>query len=237
MSENKYVEDMKKFEEMTKPLKFRRTRLFFQSVGLTYEVGKDKINYLFNYILYKLHIYKRCNYRDNVVKELPCPVLIKPRSIKTDCLEVRVDMTFEMVTHLDQDYFYREKKDGSKKITYTIKNEETHSLFSIGTLKDITLIISGKKYYVDHLPAFKYAVLDGKKITNSTEPLKYKTMTFDVAYLKNLSVKYLVANDSLMNGVSESMVKYFYDCTCDTFKEGLENVTLRDLTIETTEEE
>lgn len=236
MGDNKYAEDMKKFEEMTKPMRFRKARLFFQSVGLTYEVGKDKINYLFNYILYKLHIYKRYNYRDKVVKELPCPVFIKPRSIKTDCLEVRVDMTFEMVTHLDQDYFYREKKDGNKKITYIIKNEETHSLFSIGTLKDITLIISGKEYYVDHLPTFKYAVLVGKP-DSPPEFVEYKTMTFDVAYLKNLVVKYLVANDSLMNGVSESMVKYFYDCTCDTFKEGLENVTLRDLTIETTEEE
>lgn len=152
-------EDMKKFREMTKPMKFRTLKMIKQSIGLTYEVGKERIKYLINYLLYKLKYLKRNTYRDIVEEHQSLPHQYTPVVLTTDDFKATVLMTLRIEKSINQDYFYREDKDGNRKITYFLKKEEIVRLFSEARLTDIHLCISGVLYDVNHLPTFKAVVL------------------------------------------------------------------------------
>lgn len=231
--ENKNFEELKKFHEMTKPVRFRKLKLFFQSVGLTYEVGKEKISYLTNYLLYKLNILKRYSYRDNVVKELSLPHSVNQKGVATQFLSSLVDMNLVLETDFDIDYFYREKKDGGRKITYYVKNEEHNRLFTVSTLKNISLCIAGQFYYVDSLPIFKMASITTPfKQAGFNSQHEYKTITYDVQKLKRLQNKNLIGVDLKPEDITEPMVQYYYDLSVREFRGYLGKLTLEDLILE-----
>ena len=235
MCKENYSEDMKKFNEMTKPMRFRKLKMISQSVGLTYEVGKERISYLFNNILYKLHIYKRYNYRDNVVTNYDIPeITLKRKRVVTRNFDVLVDMKFEWIEEIDLDYFYRELKDGHKKITHYMKNESTGRLFAVANLDDICLIIDGKKYNVNNLPVFKFRTITQKPQGFSDTPIvndlvDYRTVTYDVFPLKQTTHKTLVAFGMKPDGITDSIVNYFYSVSRRYFEEQLNDLTLEAL--------
>ena len=56
---------------------------------------------------------------------------------------------------VDVDYFYRERKDGSKKITYTVRCVDETRLYSQVHLEEIQLRVVDRWYNTNNLPIFK----------------------------------------------------------------------------------
>lgn len=230
------MSDKTKFHNMTKPIKFRRIRLFAKSVGLTYEVGKERIKYFFNYVLYKLNILKKHSYRDNTEQVLPLPFNIPQKEIKSNCIGATVSMKLVLSTHVDEEYFYKENKDGSKKIVYVLRNYSKSYLTSVFHLEDIHLKVADIWYDVSCLPTFK--VMSPERLRpfdgDVNAPLKrpeVHTVTYDLTPIKRLTTKDLIGVDIGIEDLSESMLKYYYDKAVSNFEEYLEDVKLSDLMI------
>ena len=221
-----------RFYNMTKPVKFRKLKLIFKSLGLTYEVGKERTIYRFNYILYKLNILKRYSYRDNVVKVLPLPYELKEKSVTCENFGGLIKMQLVSHNNIDLDYFYFQKKDGSKKITLSLKDRDEQRMFVESHLEDIHIKV-GKWFNVDHLPVFKVVYRDTNELTSYsdseiTKPIEVKTVEYDISKLKNLCYKSILGSLTV-DDISEEMLNYYYECSCREFKEYLNTLTLHDL--------
>lgn len=232
------MSDKTRFYKMTRPVKFRRLKLIFKSIGLTYEVGKERIKYLFNYLLYKLNILKRYSYRTNTEQVYPLEHYLKLKHIQTGNFAGTAIMNLVLVSDIDIDYFYREK-DGAKKVTYVVKNNEKFSLFSSTILKDIAINVNGKYHLIDHLPTLKVALAPPKttfgEAPNEPTKLKYKTVTYDTRILKQLCHKNLLGVDMKPEDISEPMAKYYYEYSCYEIERFLGDILLSSLVMEVKE--
>ena len=220
-----------RFYNMTKPVKFRKLKLIFKSLGLTYEVGKERTIYRFNYILYKLNILKRYSYRDNVEKVLPLPYELKERSVVCNNFGGLIKMQLVSHNSIDLDYFYFQKKDGSRKITLSLKDKNESRMFVESHLENIHIKV-GNWFSVDHLPVFKAyhnttkpTSYSGSEITN---PVEVETVEYDISKLKSLCYR-SVLGSLTVDDISEEMLNYYYECSCREFEEYLNTLTLHDL--------
>lgn len=225
------MSDKTRFYRMTRPVKFRRLKLIFKSVGLTYEVGKERIKYLFNYLLYKLNILKRYSYRTNTEKVFPVKD-IEFKSVQTDNFAGTVVMNLVLVSDINIDYFYREK-NGSKVITYVMKDEEKFSLFSSTTLEDIAIKLGGGGFHlINQLPTIKMAILPHSvsyEYTMVSKPVEYETVTYDTRLLRHICNKKLLGLDMKPEDLSEPMLRYYYEYSFSEIESYLRNLPLSSL--------
>lgn len=219
------MSDETRFYNMTKPVKFRTMKMISQSVRTTYEVGTKRVNYLINYILYKLNILKRFTNKDTVNRQLIIPHNYDKEVVATPLVMAHViPQIFEERT-IDIDYF--RTKDG-RKITHVVSDESESRLFLECKLADIQLCVAGKWYSVNHLPKFKASINDGEE---------FNTQTFDVMRLKKMRTKHFLGVCDLEH-ISRSQFNYFYkDIACKSFKAMLSTLELKDLIMEVSNHE
>ena len=220
-----------RFHSMTRPVRFRKLKQAKMMIVLWCKAVRERIIYLFNYVLYKLNILKRYSYRDMSVQVFPLPHQVLVQRAKTDYFSGNVIMTLKLETDIDMDYFYREK-DGQKKVTLYMRNHEETRLFAESHLADIHLKVD-RWYAVDHLPVFKVAFYEEKvKPFDPSEPLKpvdYKTTNYNVNILKTATHKSLLGANMKPEDISEPMLHYYYNFAVGEFKKYLEHLTLNDL--------
>lgn len=230
-----------KFYNMTKPMRFRRWRVFAKSVGLTYEVGKEKIKYLINYILYKLNIYKRHTYNDCVVKDctesLLAPIMRKDsklfcKFVNSDHISAHVKMTIESETHINQDYFYVMRKGEKVRKYVVIDREEVHYKLT-GSLDNIGIRISKEEsYHFTNLPIYRIAKEPVCRpfIGDVNEPLKpveCDVYEIDLSGLRSACVSRLIDDKALIPHI----VSTIYCRMVDEFQVYLDSLTFRDLLV------
>lgn len=222
---------------MTKPLKFRKLREMKTSVGHTYEVGMFKFKYLFNNILFKLHLLKRYSYRDSKDAIIAMPYHLEDIEVNNNTFRGVVKMKLIDKSYYDIDYFYRLKRDGTKKITLSLKNVEEHKVFAESFLEDIGIKINNKWYNVESLPQLKVAVpmtglnpippLNRKGKSEFIEP-HFETVTYNLYPLRSLRLVTLLG-DIQPSEISGAMLGYYYDYACKSMKTKLNSMTLGDL--------
>ena len=221
-----------KFYNMTKPVRFRRLKQAKMITVLWCKAVRERIIYLFNHVLYKLNILKRYSYRDRTEQVFSLPFNIKMREVQSNTFKGVVVTKLIKETFYDIDYFYRQKKDGSKKITLTLKDEEESRLYTESHLEEICLKVSSRWYMPDHLPTLKVAVMDVKPVafdpSASLKPVEYDTVEYDLLPLKTLRYKSLLGKITL-NDISEPMLYYYYELAVSEFSKKLNSMTLHDL--------
>ena len=225
------MSDKTKFYRMTRPVRFRTIKLIGQTLCVTYEVGKERVKYLYYNLFSKLHIYKRFNYRTHEVEVHPFPKNFITRSVETSNFAGIVEMVFEEEHDINQDYFYK-MKNGQKIIKYVLHDEDEKTLFGVAHLGDIKIKVANQWYNVNHLPTFKVNFYEPDvKPFNPDEPLKkvdYKVKTFDISKIQNARTRKLFGKMSV-NDVSDRMVRYYYDVCCEEFLRYLGEISLNDI--------
>lgn len=227
------MSELERFHNMTKPIKFRKLKMVKQFVSDWCKAQRERIKYLFNYLLYKLNILKRYSYRDIVERVVSSPNNLRDR-ITTDFVNGVVRMKVISSLDINIDYFYYEKKDGSKKITLTLKDHREETLFAVSYLDDISLKVHDQWYYVDNLPTFKiHSLIKPKPIefVDSSfidKPIEPRVIEFDVFRLKTFHHKLMIGKMSLSD-VSEVMYNYYYECSRDGLQKELGKLTLMDI--------
>lgn len=227
------MSDKVKFHNMTKPMKFRRSKLFKQRIVLWCGTLRERIIYLFNYILYKLHILNRYSYRDMVEKVVPFPHEFEEKSINSKYFGGTVKMQLIRREYVDLDYFYYKRKDGSSKRTLTVNDFTDINFEVVAYLKDIHINVANHWYNVDHLPTFKgfiepeLTAWEGDIKQDIT--LEVKTVDYDIKILKNLRLKYLL--NPGQEDLSKPMVDHYYDLVKGEFGRLLSSMTLADIMI------
>ena len=220
------MSDKTKFHRMTKPIKFRKVRLVLQTIVLWLSAQRERIIYLFNYLLYKLNILQRYSYRDNVEKVYPLPnpeiTTVETRYFKGDVI-----MNATKVTSIDRDYFYRVKKDGSKKTTLTLKDEEKTQVFLDSHLENICIMIAGKWYQANHMPTIKAvnSILSDDPFDYEVE---FKTVEYDLTPLRSLRMRDMI-DVVRVEHMSGAIFYYHYEKACCQFKYSLDRMDLSDL--------
>lgn len=225
-----------RFHEMTKPMKFRRLKMVKQVTVLWCKALRERIIYLTNYSLYKLNILKRYSYRDNVEMVIPAPHDLKMKIITSQYFGGNVIMQLISSKDIDIDYFYREKKDGSRKITFCLKDHTEERLFVDSHLDCIHIKVGDNWYDVDHLPVFKVASIIKTEPVSFTnfdfieKPTEPRVVEYDIMKLRTLRHRLLLGYLSITD-ISEVMYKYYYDCSCSEFEKHLNTLTLADILI------
>lgn len=222
-----------KFHKMTKPMKFRRLKQFKMMIVLWCKAVRERIIYLFNYILYKLHILKRYSYRDSVerVFSIPPNFNLKMEEVETKLFRGTVIMKIVQETFYDIDYFYQHKKDGSKKVTLMLKNTEENRLYLDSHLEDICLRINNTWYNTNSLPILKVAVLPPPTAfveEDFSKSVECESVTYDLTPLKHLKHSMLLGK-ILFSDITEPELRGNYYWACEEFTEKLKSMTLRDL--------
>lgn len=226
-----------KFHKLTQPIRFRRTKLFFKSIGRTYEVGTEKLRYFCNYVLYKLKVLDRYSYRDRIRNPVSIPYEHKSLVAEGDTIRGRVVIGLYRETHYDIDYFYRKKKDSKMKITLSLRDFTEHKFFAESHLEDVELKIAGDWHKTNFLPTFKMATLPPLKTVADTPELEpteveYKTITFhlnSILGLRHLSFLGVMPSDCIQEFLSERMFKYYYHKAVDEFTTKLKSMSVYDL--------
>lgn len=223
------MSDKTKFYKMTKPIKFRKIRLVFMTIVLWCKAQRERILYLFNYLLYKLNILQRYIYRDNVEKAYPSP-FPEDTMVASKYFRAKVGMGVTEETTIHQDYFYRMKKDGTKKITYKVVDEEKHRLFLESYLFGIELNIADHWRFADCMPIMKVYI--GQAPNPITNMMDYKTIEYDLTPLRTLRIKDIIG-DMKFEELTRPVYHYYYEITCRRFAEKLNTMSLADLTFNT----
>ena len=222
-----------RFYNMTKPIRFRRLKQAKMMIVLWCKAQRELILYFFNYILYKLNILKRYSYRDNTEQVFSLPPNFKKREVHSNNFKGVVDMKFVKSTFYDIDYFYRHNKDGSEKITLSVKNSEESIMYAESHLEDICLNVGGKWYSPHHLPTLKVAVNKEPSPvrydpSEPLAPIEYDTVEYDLLPLRLLRYKNHLGKITLSD-ISESMLHYYYEGACNVFHDKLNSMCLHDL--------
>ena len=231
-----------RFFEMTKPTKFRRLKLIKNYIVLWWGGVRERIKYISYNILYKLHILKRYSYRtDWTEKFLPAPVFNK--HIRTKHYDVNLVSHIREVYMDDTEYFYKQMKDGSKKILYVVKDEEEHKFFLAGHLENISMSVDGKDfYYIDQLPIFRVAIFepDLKPYNEDWKPSEptFRTVTYDTRKLKGLRHQLILSDSGLHDhtideklALSNEELDYCFNEQVKEFEHYLNNLSLKDLEV------
>lgn len=222
-----------RFYNMTKPIKFRRLKMFKQMIVLWCKAQRERIIYLFNYLLYKLGYLKRYSYRTNTDEPILVMQHLKAEEVESKYVGGVVDMHLVFHKDIDMDYFYREK-NGQKKITFVLRDKEDTHLYSIAVLKDICLNVGNQWHSVDSLPLFKWVLPPELKPTASfgeapTEPLQVTTVTYDVMKIKQFCHKNFLGVNIKPYEVSQKVLEHYYDVSVRAFKNHLSGISLKDL--------
>lgn len=231
------MSDKTRFYRMTKPVRFRKLKQIFRTIRFTYGVGKERISYLikyrFNYILYKLNIYKRYTYRDKSEKVLLSPpyTTFHIRSVQTKYFRGLVSMHLVEVTNIDTDYFYRERNDGSRKIIMYVKNVETKSMYAESHLINICINVDGKWFNTtNNLPTFVVHNMNRlKTFIPYTNKDDNHTFTYDIEKLRKLKHTSFLGTNITEDDISESMQKYYYGLAYENLHKELDSLSLKDL--------
>jgi len=128
------MNDQIKFCKWTEPIKFRSVKQAVKSVGRTYGVGTNKILYIINNILYRLHIIDRYTYK-NVDVRYSTPKFLSEcdrKYVVGSCVSFGLDMTFEEEHTVNEDYFYVKTKRGKKKL-FSVVDVDEKKLVVVGT--------------------------------------------------------------------------------------------------------
>lgn len=242
------MNDKLKFHRMTKPVKFRRFKIikrFFQSVGRNYGVVTNKINYLFNYILYKLNILKRYTNKDaraNIECKLingSIPQVYElPVEGKHFTGTIRSVVVEDIET--DVDYFYYVDQRGLKHITHTVRNFEHHTYGVMSSLINPGIIIDGKKYVYGNVPqivtTFKHpeipldAPFRETDLLSQHENLKPKVVRYDLTKLLNIRYKVMLG-DSEQLDVTYATINAAVMESKNEIRKYLGSLTLHDLEV------
>lgn len=222
--------DKIKFHEMTKPMKFRRLKMIKQYAVLWFKALRERIIYLFNYSLYKLHILKRYSYRDNSERECFAfvPPSFEPEVIETEIIRGVVSPRLMIRYNIDVDYFYYEK-NGKTIITLSLKDRNESKTFLNTTLTNIFLRVGGVWFNVNSLPRFKVAVLPPSPAPFDDKPhvkVDYNTVTYDTQRLKNLFHRTILSEN-----FDEAEFYNNYKGAVNRFKYKLSNLSLKDLEV------
>lgn len=238
------MSDKLKFHRLTRPIRFRRVKVFFQSVGHTYFVGIERIKYLFNYVLYKLNILKRYTHEDFYVVHRP--VINGMPISETHRAEVRTEhfvgvIVSELIdkVHLKQDYFYHEKGD-HKKRTYTVIDMEKH-LYAINSFVDKPgLVIDGKVYLYGDVPkivrTFKYPKIEPGELPLYCRPAmgipmpKSEVIEYDLTKLLNVQYE-TVLGDSIDLDVTYATVQAAIHEARVEIRKYLSSLSLKDIEV------
>lgn len=233
------MSDRLKFHRHTRPIRFRRLKLFFQSVGRTYEVGTDKCKYLFNYVLYKLNILKRYTYTDDnivwrpTINGLPiCETHMEDFKTKHFIGTIKSEFADHVSVH--QDYFYREC-GGKKKRTYTVVDKAKHEYILVSSVVKPGLIIDGVEYHYDGtlkvVQMYKPPILNpfDKKL-KSLDKIEPQTVEYDLTKLYNIKYS-IILGTSLKLDVSYATVQDALAETRENIIKYLNTLTLHDLEV------
>ena len=228
------MNDKVQFHKMTKPIRFRRIKVAKSVIVLWFKELRERIIYHFNYLLYKLNILKRYNYTDITEQASPIPENLKPveREIETEHYKGTVKMVFEEYRFIDIDYFYRIRKDGSKKITYTMKDHQKVFTYAVSRLNNISIRVSNNWYNVSALPTFKVSIhkpqefdLDGDGFISTS------TVTFNITKLIKVTNRQYLGIFERPDSFSKEMIKWYYDKACFELAQQFNDIKLGDITI------
>lgn len=207
-----------KFMEITKPMKFRNSRKFLSRC----KALRERIIYLFNYILYKIHILDRYSYRDNGERHLgvlPYHKIITHKNLVAS-LEVRV------IEHknVNQDWFYFKNRLNRKYVVCDCEEVETHL---VGVLTNLGIKVDGATdfTYVDYLNLPTYRVLSTESLRPTSLEYKgeerlikpeYTEYTIDLNKIRNL--KNVKCQHCKAEYISGTEMKYFYDLILEEYQ-------------------
>lgn len=223
-----------RFHEMTKPMKFRRLKMVKQFTADWCVAQRERIKYLFNYLLYKLKILNRYSYRDNVERVVTSPHILEEEKIQTEYFGGTVNMKLISVLDIDVDYFYYKKKDGSIKITMTLKDSKEETLFTVSHLENIHIKVGDQWHDVNHLPVFKMASIVKPKPVEFVDasfiekPIEPRVVEYDIFKLKTYYHKLLVGKMSPTD-ITEAMYKFYYECSRKELLKVFSRLTLMDI--------
>lgn len=223
------VEQKVKFLEITKPIRMRRYKLFLLKIkSLRTLITKDKIEYIYNYILFRLGILKRETYNDSISEALSIPQVCKVIETKHFFGTLKTSAFRDIL--INKDYFYFLKKNGEKVITYILCDSYTSRYYSITDFVEPGIIIDGHKYQYGCVPQVVRS-FTRPKIPNAYDrnlsflgSFDSSVVEYDLGPLLKLHVKLgLEENIKCLDRVSE--------VTYDMFKYKLGNMSLRDLEV------
>lgn len=222
------MNDKKKFYEMTKPIKFRKSRQAKMFIVLWCGAQRERIVYSINDVLYKIHILQRYSYRDNV--ETPYYLEgVGGTQVTSPYFRAIVRMGVTQMTSIHKDYFYRLKKDGTKKITYVVKDEEEYTLFFNSCLEDVQLKIANRWYSANNMPTIKVCMDTLGQAVHSSEGM-YVTAEYDLSPLRRAELRDYLGNMKVED-ITEPMCAHYYDRACRKFSEKLNSMSLQDLVL------
>jgi len=214
------IEDYRKFDSMTRPVKFRWLKMLRQGLH------RDVIQYKVYNILYKLHLLKRYSYRTVDEGNFSAPDF-KPRTVETEYFSGTVMCKLSEVTHIEQDYFYKEK-NGVKKIIYTIKDDTNVQKIMTCYLDNVCMKLGTKLYLADQLPTVKVAVIAdfmNSRFDESVKIPQYEEVTYDLSPIKKLRSR------TILNSFNPDEVTFTYTNQCIEFKRAMDKFTLKDLEV------
>lgn len=236
------MSDRLKFHRMTRPVKFRLIKRFFQSVGHSYGVGVEKSKYLFNYLLYKLNILKR--YTNNTHEVIWRPTInghlaeVYESPIKTEHFTGVLQSTLIDELESDVDYFYFIDRKGLKHVTYTVSNWERH-LYKVQTsLIKPGFILGGKEYVYGDTPrivrSFKHHEIIPVPFCK-TDKVKLKMpepeiVQYDLTKLLNLRYEIVLGYSAELD-VTYATVQHALLEARNEFQKYLNTLTLKDIEV------
>ena len=238
-----YKKEYEQFYSITKPIRFRKLKLFRNYVKDWCVALRDLIKYNYYNILYKLNIIMRYSYRDDVEKVHSLPQSIEEPKVATKL--VRADVKSSLIEDRDIhiDYFYKLTRDGHAKRLYTIVDRTEIKTYVVSRLENIQVKVD-KWYDIHKLPILKVSYL--KKYTkpswidenrvefvHRTMPT-YSTLTIDTRKLLNLHRKILVDinHSSFRKEHNRLLYQNCAEANGMMIEKYLNTLTLRDLRLE-----
>lgn len=225
------MNDRVKFYRMTKPIKFRKFKLFKSDIILWCKALRELTIYNINNLLYKLNILKKYSYRDNVEKVISEFNLYKKEAV-SNFIKGTVVMKLVEQKSIDIEYFYKEKKDGSKKITLWVRNKEEVKIFTDSYLNNIYLKVDKRWYNINNQPTFKVVmpkpVEPSFPMESTTKYTELTTVDFDLTCIKNMRLRNLIEFETY-NTPLEEVLKFNYDYSVKRFEKTLNIIKLKDL--------
>ena len=218
------VEDYRKFDKMTKPIKFRRIRMLFQTIAMAHDIRRFKW-YTF---LCKINVLKRFTFKDHLESDFHEPDNFTPRAVETDLFRVFLQCKLGNEIDIYEDYFYKPMKDGSKKVLYVIRDEYKVTKFLICYVKDVGIKIDNKIYMCDErMPVLRF--IPEMPLSSAKHPIgdriEYIQNTYDLSIIK----KYI--SRTILNTFSSEEVSVSYLKAMDQFYKALSKLTLKDIEV------
>ena len=226
------MSDKAKFHRMTRPMKFRKFKMMTQGAASTYEVGRERINYLINNMLYKLNILDRYTFNDLITRDIKVSFKLPVKQVSSPYIRGTVAMKLVEETSIDTDYFYKKNKYGEKEIKYCMKNKDEKRLFVVGRLENIEINVAGWRS-VDNFPKFKTQVFDTKNKHNKSEDIVgYSTVTYDIDKVRKLEAKRLLGYFIESEEIAKPVMQYYYELLCLDLEQQLNQLNLENLMME-----